>query len=359
MSAKKYVACVAGFMFVFMAANLALWHFVVKDIFMQDELNRMGSFSSTRSFTPKHEYSKRHVELKEYLASGRKESFDVVTLGDSFSNGSGAGYYQDYISEKYGLKLVNARFRNHCLEDLYILTESGMLDELNPSAVILESVGRHVQDRLGASEISPSKFSMTREYAERFLHDRVREKSEQLASGFFAPVMTEAVKKFLVNIVYRMTDSERLGEEAYIAGLSRELFTNPVYENTLLYYYYDLNYLNESPNAEMINRNLNAAAKILADKNIKLIFMPCVDKYDLYYPYITNKRGRPENTLFDELSNMPGKNYVLIDTKAILRKELERGGKDVYWFGNTHWSWKGSEKVCDELAKYLLPEKLN
>ncbi len=357
MSAKKYVAFVAGFLFVFMAGNLALWHFVVKESFIQDELNRLGNFSSTDPLTPEAEYSNRHIEMKDYLASGKKESFDVVSIGDSFTNGGGRVYYQDYLADKYGLKSINARFRLDCLESLYILIKSGMLDEIHPSAVIIESVGRFVQSRLGVHEILP--YEITRKYAEHILRNGDSKTSGQIASGFFAPVMTEAVKKFLVNTVYHMADSERLGEEAYIARLSRKLFTNPGYETTLLYSYQDFLYLNNPPNAEMINRNLNNAAKILADKNIKLIFMPCVDKYDLYYPYITDKRDCPENPLFDTLRNMPGKNYILIDTKAILRKELERGEKDVYWFGNTHWSWKGAEKVCDELVKYLLPEKLN
>lgn len=357
MSAKKYVACVAGFLFVFMAGNLALWHCAVKDSFIQGDLNRMGSFASTAPLTPEAEYSKRHIELKNYIESGKKESFDVLSIGDSFSNRGGRVFYQDYLTEKYGLNILNARFRNHCLEDLYILIESGMLDEIQPSAVILESVGRSVQDRLGKYEITPSK--ITHADAERILLKMNEKKNEQLASGFFALVMNEANKKFLENMYLRNTSNEILGRATYIAWLDRESFTNPGYENTLLYYYEDLQYLNTPLNAEMINRNLNNAAKILADKNIKLIFMPCVDKYDLYYPYITDKRGRPENPLFDVLRNMPGKNYIFIDTKEILRKELERGEKDLYWFGDTHWSWRGAEKVCDELVKYLCPEKLN
>lgn len=358
MSAKKYVAWVAGFLFVFMVGDLVLWHFVVKDIFMQEELNRMGSFSTTKPLTPRHEYPKHHTELKEYLTSGRKESFDVLTIGDSFSNGSGAGYYQDYLAEKYGLNIVNARFENHCLKDLYILTESGILDEIHPSAVLLETVARDVQDRLGDSEVIPSP--ITREEAlSSFWKSDPNKGHKFLGAGLFAPAMPEANKNFVFNIHSRLSRNGQLSSKVNITELDREFFTNPGYESTMLYYPHALKYLKTPLDAEMVNKNLNNAAKILADKNIKLIFMPCVDKYDLYYPYITDKKGRPENPLFDILRNMPGKNYTLIDTKTILRKELERGEKDVYWLSDTHWSWKGMEKVCDELAKYLCPEKLN
>lgn len=245
MSAKKYVACVAGFLFVFMAGNLALWHCAVKDSFIQGDLNRMGSFASTAPLTPEAEYLKRHVELKYYLASGKKESFDVLTIGDSFSNGGGRVFYQDCLTEKYGLNVLNARFRNHCLEDLYILIESGMLDEIHPSAVILESVGRYVQDRLGKYEITPSK--ITHADAERILQRWNITTSGQIASGFFAPIMGEAIRNFLSSSVYHAIDGERLGSEVYIKELDREFFTNPGYENTLLYYYEDLQYLNTPP----------------------------------------------------------------------------------------------------------------
>ena len=261
MSAKKYVACVAGFMFVFMAGNLALWHCAVKYSFIQEDLNRMGSFATTDSLTRNVKYSKRHVELKDYLASVKKESFDILTIGDSFSNGGGRVFYQDYLTEKYGLNIVNVMFRMHCLEELYILMQSGMLDEIQPSVVILESVGRKVQSRLGTSEISLSAFSMTREGIERFLRNRVKKTSGQLASGFFAPVMGEAIRNYMSNVVYHARNPERLGLEVHIAGLDSEIFTNPGYENTLLYLRDSLQYLNNSPNAEMINKNLNNVAK--------------------------------------------------------------------------------------------------
>ena len=297
MSAKKYVAWLAGFLLVFMAGNLVLWYFAVKESFIQGDLNRMGNFNSTNPLTPEASYSRHPMELEDYLALGSKESFDVVTLGDSFSNGCGRGlYYQDCLAEKYGLKSINASFVGNCLEDLYILIELGILDELHPSAVILESVGRAVQNRIGVHEILPSE--MTHEYAERILKRKISKTSERLASGFFAPVMSKAVIKFLFNIVYHAIDNERLSNAVYIAGLNRELFTNPGYENTLLYYYEDLLFLNNSPHAEMINKNLSNANSI--NSNETYSFPSFFDKSTAFINTAFNSRlryGSPPCTL--------------------------------------------------------------
>ncbi len=167
--------------------------------------------------------------------------------------------------------------------------------------------------------------------------------------------MIKANAKFLQDIFFRLRHPEQLSSTVYINKLTQNLFTNPGQENLFLHYYEDLNYLSQTHNPEIINRNLNNAAKLLAEKNITLLFMPCVDKYDLYYPYIKDKHGRPENPFFDEMRRVQPKNYIFIDTKAILRKAFERGDKDIYWLSDTHWSWKGMKIVSEEIAKYLLP----
>ena len=91
-------------------------------------------------------------------------------------------------------------------------------------------------------------------------------------------------------------------------------------------------------------------------KGIKLIFFAAADKYDLYYPYITDKRGRPENPFFMKMREVPGKEYVFADAMKPLREALGRGEQDVYWLNDTHWSHKGIKIFCDELVRYILPE---
>ena len=349
MTSKKYVAYVAAILYTFMILNLALWHGITKDIFMGRDLQRMGSITTTAPLTEDRHYPKRHEELAEWIASGKLESCDVLTIGDSFSNGRDGSSYQDYLVNEYGLRVLNARSNYHALRDLYILLNSGIIDAIKARVVILESVQRFMQGRLG------EKLLLCEDESSRYSAHPANN-ADSVAEGFMPPIMSQANTDFLYNKIFHMMSPGQLSPEVYITKLDRKLFTNPGYEDTLLFINGDLNYLRAPLNAEMVNKNLNNAARLLKAKGITLIFFAAVDKYDLYYPYITDKSGRPENPFFQKLRDVQGKEYIYIDTITPLRQALERGEQDIYWLTDTHWSHKGIKIVCDELVKYILPE---
>lgn len=347
MTAKKYVACLTSILALLIIINLILWHGYVKEIFIQGDLSRLGSFKINKAITPDKKFPALHVELTDYLRSGKKEFFDIITMGDSFSNGNAGNYYQDILASECNLKILNVNLGgNNILVNLYILIKSGLLDEIKPKMIILESVARSVQYRFGREEISSVNIDGTQ--IEKLAS--LRKNMEPLTSGIFSSVIFRANLRFLRDIYYRKNNPESLSPSVFIAELDRKLFTNKNQENLFLYLYEDLFYSHTSVNIAIINKNLNSASKILAKKNIKLAFMPCVDKYDLYYPYIKNKHGRRENNLFEELRKVPNKKYIFIDTKKILREALERGEKDLYWLNDTHWSWRGMSIICRELG---------
>lgn len=99
MTAKKYVMLTILLLYAFVILNFILWHCITGQAFAQKDLNRLGSLISTESLTQNAKYSKHHTEFKDYISSGMKESFDVITIGDSFSNGGGYTYYQDYLED--------------------------------------------------------------------------------------------------------------------------------------------------------------------------------------------------------------------------------------------------------------------
>ncbi|MBQ7154458.1 MAG: hypothetical protein IJR85_02745 [Synergistaceae bacterium] len=353
MSTRKYVFSVTLVMYAFMAVNLVLWYGLTREVFGMKDMNRMGGTKTPEALTGNVSYTKHHTELAEYIASGRHESFDVLTLGDSFSNGK--NNYQDYLVNRYGLRVINVRIKYHCLEDLYMLLNAGIVDEISPRVVILESVERSVQGRLGME----SKFSQDtdRKTIINVLLNQA-DKSPKISTasaGIFEPVLVKWNITFLFNRLYRFLHPEQLSPEVYITKLDRPFFTNPGHENTLMHYWEDLEYLKNPLNAEMVNQNLNNAARLLKAKGIKLIFFAAADKYDLYYPYLTDKKGRPENPFFKEMREVQGKEYVFVDAMSVLREALARGEQDVYWMGDTHWSWKGIKIVCDEMVKHIIP----
>ena len=357
MTSKRYIVCVASVLYVFMMINIMFWHGVTKDFFMMDEMARNGSIKINAPLTKNIHYSRHHTEFVEYIASGQLESFDVLTLGDSFSNGKDGGNYQDYLVNQYGLKVINVRFAQaHCLEGLYMLLNSGLIDELKPRVVILECVERYLQNHFGRAEFIP--INMPREKVEESAVNASAAKMSTIAkisSGLLAPVIVQWNMNVLYNKLLRLLKPEQLSKTIYVAKLDRKFFTNPGQENDLLYYYEDLHYITDTLDAEMVNQNLNNAARLLKAKGIKLIFFAAPDKYDLYYPYIIDKKGRPENPAFRKMREVSGKEYVFVDAMTPLRDALSRDEQDIYWLNDTHWSHKGIKIFCDELVRYILP----
>lgn len=349
MTSKKYIAGVAFVLCLFIMINLALWHGTVKNIFSQRDLSRMGSTAFSKALNQDLLYTKHHTEFTDYAHAGSFESYDVLTTGDSFSNGGGGNYYQDYLMNQYGLKVLNVQTG---ISGLYTLDKLGWLDKISPKAVIYEIVERGIQNSLGMSLI---KTGNTEEQAKALLSRRT-EKPQPSTSDFLPAISFQAVGRYIYHRIYRLFHSEQLSPSVYTAKLDRNFFTNPGQENTLFFYHEDLQYLMNPLNAEMVNQNLNKIARFLKAKGIKLIFFSAADKYNLYYPYITDKKGRPENPFFRQLREVQGKEYIYVDTLTPLRQALERGEKDIYWLDDTHWSHKGIKFFCDELVKYILPE---
>ena len=361
MTSKKYALTLSGLLFLLFAACLIFWYSALKDLYYKKdhrgELDHIGSIIITAPITPQANYNKHHTEFSDYLKSGVKKSFDVITIGDSFSTIAGGCFFQDYLVDKYGLEIVNIRFEGHeMLDTLYILDKTGWLDELKPRFVIIESVERYVNDRFGLKNISPENIKALDKETITEL-SRVSDKQGDFIK-IIPSVIFRASMKFLYDHVYRIMpgNNGRLSEKVYTAKLNQPMFTNPSMENILLYYYEDLDYLKTPFNTAMVNKNFNDAAEYFGKRGIKIIFMPCADKYDLYYPYIENNNNPPANPFFDEIEKLD-KKYYLINTRNISRKLLSDGERDVYWLDETHWSWKAQQSVGDKLAEIILSER--
>ena len=195
MSAKKYVISLASILYIFLVINLSLWHIYTKEFFTQSDLNRLGSFYTVSSLTGPANYQRHHEKFTP-MTTGQ---FDVITIGDSFSQGG----YQDYFADKLGMKVLNVNMTGHCLNDIYRLISSGIIDEFRPKAVILESVERSVQGRLGVIEIVPVKISR-----EDLLKRISRPKtSENISRGIFAPVMIGLTVSMLICLIAPLTQA--------------------------------------------------------------------------------------------------------------------------------------------------------
>ena len=359
MRAKRFVQIWTGLMLGFFLFNFILWQGWTSKVFFESEdghgdLKRVGSFDAAPAQTKPVEYAAHHVEFRDYAVSGDTEPFDILTIGDSFSNGGGSNYYQDYLADHYHLRVLNvpcnAYGDGNALSILYALEKTGWLDQIQPRVVVIESVGHYLADRFNGQlpqrpELSREEF-LKKEIPEHTAADGIRE------DKIFTPIMIRANLEFLKNRLYAWQHPPALSPEADAATLTQDCFTAPGQERLLIYYHMERDYETNKPLAGEIHQNMESAAAMLRQKGIRMVFMPAVGKLDLYYPYLQNKAGLPENPVFSELAAQPH-TYLFLDTKKILRQALAEGVQDLYWNDDTHWSWQAQQRTGDELLRLL------
>jgi len=344
---KKAVFIFTAIIVSFVLLNAIIWFGFTKVLFYGKngkdvgELGRLGY--TDRAYFLRKTYSdlpKKHIDYKDY----KNQKIDVLTIGDSFSSGGSGGlnsYYQDYIATYNNFNVLNVEFRDYKISPekynnfqmLFMMLNDGFFDRVKPEYVIYESVERHCVERIDSQIDLSMKHPKTDFYA---LSDE--NNSEKL------PFINISNFKFLLNtLLYRFSDNAFFSQ-VYIANLDRDLFSSKS-PHTLLYFYKDLNRISNSTDERIIkmNENLNIISKKLKQKGIKFIFIPAVDKYDLYSDYIINKK-HPDSTFFQKLRPLK-KDYIFVDTKQLLGKELERGEKDIFYADDTHWSYKASAAI--------------
>lgn len=357
MNDKKYVHIFVLTVGIFFLANVVLWNFFVRETFIDKDghgdLDRLGGYFSGYAATKQISYNKKHIDFQDYIINQRTDTVAVLTIGDSFSNGGGGCFYQDYLADKYDKNVLHVMNNTsfNAVQLLYLMDKFGYLDTIQPQTVILESVERYMNDRFGEADILIP--DITKEEFERLLFKKEGNTSGEANDKIAPGIMMNANRKFIQNkmMYYKASaDNTIISSDVLTTHLDTPLFSTPGNENLLMYYHADLWYEKIKPAYDNINDNINKVADFLHSKNIKLVFMTNVDKYDLYYPYVLNKEIHSENNFFEEFESLP-KSYAFVNTKQILRKLLADGTKDVYWLNDTHWSWKGQQAVVDAMMK--------
>jgi hypothetical protein len=290
--------------------------------------------------------NKKHVEEKDYL----NEKIDFLTLGDSFSNGGGGGlntYYQDYIASAYDKNVLNiAHFKDakNYIETISRLLNSGELERMGVKYVLIESVQRFGMQRFGVEDLdfSNSDISIFKKQIESNLNQKgLKKREEHNISDDIGVINNLNLNALAYNLRFKIKGYGKINSEIYREKIDKNLFSTKI-SDEILFFHEDLEHLKfeTTKNIEMLNKNFNTLANLLVKKNIKLIFMPAVDKYNLYSPYITSN-NYAKSMFFEYLDTLP-KDYIFINSKKILSEQLEKGEKDIFYVDDTHWSYKAS-----------------
>lgn len=327
----------------FLLFNFFMWNLIVKDSLNGGDLSRM-------SYTTKYLTKKNVDNIIEHkfinFNNYNGEAIDLITIGDSFSNSLDIPY-QKFISKKNNIKVLNiSKLENtkNYLETIYLLLNSGFLEEKKVKYILIESVQRQSIKRfLKNIDVTIS----TNENIQNLIRNSkiIYSKSSKKRIDFINNLNFNAL---LYNSLYNFDDNAFFSK-AYITNLNKQMFTNSLSKNTLLFYRDDIRNLRfeEVNNILTINKHINDLSLFLKDKKIELIFMPAVDKYNLYYEYLEDK-SYPKSNFFEELRTLE-KNYQFIDTKQILKEEIDKGVLDIFYSDDTHWSYKASKAIIKKI----------
>ena len=293
----------------------------------------------------------RHLEVSDW----HNESIDLVTIGDSFSNAMGSGknpYYQDYLASTLHINILNIQNidnRLSYIDTIRYLLKNGWLKHVHPKAVLIECVTReafnHLPETNTSISISADKLSSAlsiTNFTREFPHPMLINMANYKAPYYY--------------IKYKYSIHAK--KEIYKFPLIKNFFSTKD-SNHLLIYHDDINSIEKvtESSVSLLNAQLNILSSELTKEGITLIFMPAVDKYDLYYNYVSNRKNYPLNPFFSFLRKEP-KQYLFVDTKSILDSLLEQNIRDVFYADDTHWSYLSSELIAsDPTFSFLLSKE--
>jgi hypothetical protein len=353
-SYRKYVAISLCFLAGFLLFHLVTWKCFTEDLLTDKydggDLSRMGYLGGSKHFRKTCvDLPRQHITMRDY--SG--QPVDMLTIGDSFSFGGGRGknpYYQDYIATINNFTVMNVMpypandLVMGCspLSTLAVLDNSGYLDIIKPRYVLIESLETLAPARFARPfrwTWSDSLSNVVRHYAGVSGEWPALPKLSFINAGNF--------DYYWRNVMYHFSDTA-FGHHVFRREMSRRLFSVRDGKD-LLFYDFDLQVipLTTAKSIAQINDTMNHIADILDRKGIRLIFMPVVSKYDLYSEFIVDN-PYPKSTFFEKLRPLP-KNYLFIDTKALLQEKLRTGEKDIFFADDTHWSWKASQSIFEQV----------
>jgi hypothetical protein len=371
MSYKRLVLIFTASLAVFVALNFVIWKNYTEDLltsknYAGGDLARIWYIYDSKDFRRNScDLPRRHLQLKDYnLKDSTGGNVDFITIGDSFSNGGGGGknhFYQDYIASINDLKVLNiCRHRDlDPVTTVSILLNSGFFDRFKTHYVLISLTERGSGDELTRPLDFNKKMSL--EELQRLKTIEYYSKQPDVYSKQpDVEFLNDGNPKFVFyTLFYHFSDYSFLGERR-IWKLNKPMFTVKNSDKLLSIKYKRI--VNEN-DVKVINDNLNNLSDRLKTKGITLVYMPIVDKLNLYGKFLIDKsyskssffeylRVLPEryiyskSSFFEYLRVLP-KRYIFIDTKAILLEELEKGEKDIFYADDTHWSWKASKKIFE------------
>lgn len=353
MSSKEFVKYFMILVVLFLVFHIIMWETCTK--YLLDEPAKVGdlarlSYSEDLADKQHKDYSidlpKRHIKSSQY---DYNRSIDLITIGDSFSNGRAKAknrFYQDYIATYSDISVLNIETtylkRNTPLQTVVYMLNSGLLDEIKPKYLLIESVERFTIQRLAKKKVN-MELNISKEVLKKFFKEHPYTlhipENNMINTGNYKALLYKILYKFRDDAFISRIFKEKLSEKKFSVSDGKQiLIIREAIEN--------IRKTNDKT-ITTLNDNLNTLSRALAKKGITLYYMPAADKFNVYRKYILNDK-LPKSTFFEMLREQK-RDYVLIDTKKILSKKVDSDELDVYYVDDSHWSYKASDEIFSKI----------
>jgi len=334
---------------VFASPFIILWG--ITTVFYNEsggDLSRLGKINIDKNYRTQFDADFNQTQLYKNISTlnlNETNTFNILTIGDSFSQ-QGAHGYQNHIDNSTDVLNFDIQSyklpTNNPIDLAYKLCNGDVFNKLKINYLLLQSVERSIITRNNELELHSA-------YAINKINSF--KKAEQQKKTSSIHIQFSDYLKFPVHtILYHFADNA-IFSPVYQKEISKSLFSA---NNNLLFLKDDLTALkhnNNIKNSKLLNKNLNRLASKLKEKNITLIVVPSPDKYAIYYDYI-NTKSNPKPVFFDHLRALE-KEYTYIDSKRILKKHIDNGVKDVYFVDDTHWSPIGARIIANSISEII------
>lgn len=316
------------------------------------DLNRIGKISVDEKYRT-NIYEKMSLENLNYVEwhpGIRSGSFDIVTIGDSFSQQGQQGY-QNYIGNlDENLKVLNIpnkyfMYNRNPFQNLIALLNGDFFKHIQADYIVLESVERGIN--ILTEDLS-------------FDHSMNLEEIEAVNSPIISSSLDILIGEiydanyFLVSTVLYNLDDNAFFSHVYRFDTNKTLFSG--YDDILIYQddIRNIDIKNDFIKTTNTNDFLNDIARLSEKRDLKLIFLPAPDKYTIYQDYFVNNHY-DDSVFFTDLNKLE-KEYFFIDSYSALFNQTQNNILDIYYYDDSHWSPIGSEIIAQEIISIISEE---
>ncbi len=347
---KKIIVKTALFTIPFLLLYLLTLQFYSAD---KGDLLRIGFIKDDKIFDRKLLFSneiKKKINFSTIsnINLNAKHHFNVLTVGDSFSEQRNFGY-QNYLADSNLSVLHVERFlHENPIETVNSILNGNLLDKIKVDYIVLESVQRDFIER--AITLDTTKTITVTSLKKSIKKYKSKNGLDEETST--APFYSSTLLKLPLYHLYYQFDDNAFYSKTYQVATKSSLFSSN--NRKLLFLGEDIKKAEENNTKEatnILNNQLNKLTKKCKDKGIQLIVLPCPDKFDAYYDQIVNNSKYLKPLFFTNLDNLK-KEYWYVDSKRLITKAIN-SKKDIYFYDDTHWSPIASQLIAKEINRII------